>query len=107
MSAKRRYLQFCCTNKLDPLSASEHCLCQFVAALALEGLAHNTLKGYLSGIRWNPNINTMARLQQVLKGIKSLQVKTKGNSHPRLPMTPELLVKIRQVWVNKPPNPDS
>ena len=114
LSAKRRYLQFCCTNKLDPLPASEHRLCQFVAALALEGLAHNTLKGYLSGIRHlhlenhykNPNINTMARLEQVLKGIKSLQAKTKGNSHPRLPMTPELLVRIRQVWVNKPPNPD-
>ena len=114
LSAKHCYFQFCCTNKLDPLPASEHRLCQFVAALALEGLAHNTLKGYLSGIRHlhlenhykNPNINTMARLEQVLKGIKSLQAKTKGNSHPRLSITPELLVRIRQVWVNKPPDPD-
>ena len=100
LSAKHRYLQFCCTNKLDPLPASEHRLCQFVAALALEGLSHSTLKGYLSGVRHlhlenhykNPNISTMARLEQVLKGIKSLQTKTKGNSHPRLSMTPELLV---------------
>ena len=114
MSAKHRYLQFCCTNKLDPLPALEHRLCQFVAALALEGLSHSTLKGYLSGVRHlhlenhykNPNISTMGRLEQVLKGIKSLQTKTKGNSQPRLPMTPELLVRIRQVWVNKPFDPD-
>ena len=46
LPAKRCYLQFCCTNKLDPLPASEHRLCQFVAALALEGLVHSTLKGY-------------------------------------------------------------
>ena len=111
LSAKRRYLQFCCTNKLDPLPASEHRLCQFVTALALEGLSHSALKGYLSGVRHlhlenhykNP---TMARLEQVLKGIKSLQTKTKGNSHPRLPMTPKLLVRIRQVWVKKPLDPD-
>ena len=48
----------------------------------------------------------MACLVQVLKGIKSLQTKTKGNSHPRLPMTPELSARIRQVWVNKPLDPD-
>ena len=48
----------------------------------------------------------MARLEQVLKGIKSLQTKTKGNSHPRLPVTPELLVRITQVWVNKPLDPN-
>ena len=82
--------------------------------MGLEGLSHSTLKGYLSGIRHlhlenhykDPNIDTMARLEQVLKGIKNLQAKTKGISQPRLPMTPELLVRIRQVWVNKPHNPD-
>ena len=113
-SAKRRYFQFCSTNHLNALPASEQCLCQFVVYLALEGLAHTTIKGYLSGIRhlhlenyWpNPNISAMACLEQVLKGIKALQARSKGNSTPRLPMTPELLSRIRGVWANAPHHPD-
>ena len=114
-SAKRRYFQFCYTNHLNPLPASEHQLCQFVAALAKEGLSHSTLKGYLSGVRHlhlenhykNPNINTMARLEQVMKGIKALQAKAKVTNLPRLPMTPELLARIKQVWTKVPHNPDN
>jgi len=44
------------------------------------------MEGYLSGIRHlhlehhldNPNIGSMAQLEQVLRSIKSLQVKVKG-----------------------------
>ena len=113
-SAKRRYFQFCNTNHLNALPASEQRLRQFEVSLALEGLSHTTFKGYLSGIRhlhlenhWpNPNISAIARLQQVLKGIKALQARSKGTATPRLPMTPELLSRIRGVWANAPHNPD-
>ena len=113
-SAKRCYFQFCYTNHLNLLPASEHQLCRSVAALAKEGLSHRTLKGYLSGVRHlhlenhykNPNINTMARLEQVMKAIKALQAKAKITNLPRLPMTPELLARIKQVWTKTPHNPD-
>ena len=107
-SAKRRYMQFCLTYNLNPLPTTEHRLCQFVSALGMEGLSHSTIKGYLSGIRHlhlehhlpDPRISSMSRLELVLRGIKSLQAKTKGPVSPRLPITPELLLKIKQVWFN-------
>ena len=40
----------------------------------------------------------MACLEQVLKGIKGVQVKTVPKQ-TRLPITPELLLKMRQVWM--------
>ena len=115
MSAKRRYVNFCHTHHLEPLPASEQRLCQFVAAMAMNGLSHSTLKGYLSGIRHlhlehhlpNPNISSMARLEQVLRGIKAAQAKTKGAPSPRLPITPDLLERMRQVWAMEGYNPDN
>lgn len=46
----------------------------------------------------DPNICNMARLEQVLKGIKSIQAKS-SKKPTRLPITPELLRKMRQVWM--------
>ena len=46
----------------------------------------------------DPNICNMARLEQVLKGIKSIQAKSLKKP-TRLPITPELLRKMRQVWI--------
>lgn len=83
-SAKSRYARFCSSNSLTPLPASGHQLCQFVSHLANENLCHSTIKCYLSAIRHlhvaegygDPNICNMARLEQVLKGIKSIQAKS-------------------------------
>ena len=104
-SAKNRYARFCSSNCLTPLPASEHQLCQYVYHLANENLCHSTIKCYLSAIRHlhvaegygDPNICNMARLEQVLKGIKSIQAKS-SKKPTRLPITPELLRKMRQVW---------
>ena len=105
-SAKSRYSRFCSSNCLSPLPASEHQLCQFVSHLANENLCHSTIKCYLSAIRHlhvaegygDPNICNMARLEQVLKGIKSIQAKS-SKKPTRLAITPELLLKMRQVWM--------
>ena len=43
-------------------------------------------------------MSSMARLEQVLKGIKSLQARTRGRSLPRLLITPDLLLKMKGVW---------
>ena len=53
-----------------------------ISYLANEGLAHQTIKSYLSAVchlqisygHPDPHIGDMPRLEQVLKGIKSSQV---------------------------------
>lgn len=88
------------------MPASEHLLSQFAAHLAGSGLRASTIKCYLSAIRQlqlakgmgDPGIGKMARLEQVLKGIKSDQAKKGENQSPRLPITPELLSAIKGVW---------
>ena len=102
-SAKRRYSEFAAKHGFQPLSASEHQLCQFVSYQAEGKLCHSTIKCYLSAVRQmqgygDPRMSSMARLEQVLKGIKSLQARTRGRSLPRLPITPDLLLKMKGVW---------
>ncbi len=104
-SAKKRYIQFCSGRGLTPLPASEDQLCQFASSLANQKLCHSSIKSYLAAIRHlhiaerygDPNISSMARLEQVLKGIKSVQ--SKGpKTISRLPITPDHLVTMREVW---------
>ena len=113
-SAKKRYAVFCRERRLTPLPVTEHQLCQFISHLANEKLCHSTIKCYLSAIRHlhiaegygDPGISHMARLEQVLKGIKSLQAKASKKT-PRLPITPELLLKMKQVWRKRGNNWDN
>ena len=75
----------------------------FVAFLFQEGLSSATAKNYLSGIRHtqialgmgDPKIGNMPRLDYVVKGLKRLVL---PQQRPRLPITPELLKKIRGIW---------
>ena len=46
----------------------------------------------------DPRIGKMARLKQVLKGIKSSQAKEGEVKRPRLPITPALLLAIKGAW---------
>ena len=104
-SAKKRYVLFCSNKGLVPLPASEHQLCQFISFLATQELCHNTIKSYLAAIRHlhiaegfgDPHINNMAKLEQVLKGIKSVQCKSPAR-RLRLPILPDHLAKMRRVW---------
>ena len=48
----------------------------------------------------------MAKLEQVVKGIKSDQVKHGKQQSPKLPITPELLLRIKGVWEREPPGRD-
>lgn len=74
--------------------------------LANEKLCYSTIKCYLSAIRHlhvaegygDPKISDMARLEQVLKGIKSIQAMEAPRKQARLPITPEHLKKIKWVW---------
>ena len=109
-SAKRRYLQFCLNASKSPLPLTEDNLCSFAAYLASVGLAYQTIKSYLSATKHlhiesgfgDPHIDSMLRLEHVLRGIKRELSKKSSTSKPRLPMTPSILLKLRSIWEEDP-----
>lgn len=47
----------------------------------------------------DPNISSMARLEQVMRGINYKGVQAKATlKQATIPITPELLLKIKQIW---------
>lgn len=111
-SAKVRYLAFCNKAITPPLPLSENVLCFYVSFLADEGLAHATIKSYLSACRHlhisygypEPHIGDMPRLAQIMKGIKSSQAKQGRQPKPRLPITPPILIQIKTLLEKQPNN---
>ena len=106
-SAETRYLQFCQKFHIKkPIPASEAVLCYYVACLGQEGLAAATIKTYLSGVRQvqlalgfaDPRLSLMPRLQQILRGVRVEQGKAGRTPRPRLPITPGILKKMKEVW---------
>ena len=76
----------------------------FVAFAVRQGLKHQTIKCYLSAVRHlqvcsgggDPGIGSMPQLELSLRGSKKEQL---GQQKPtRLPITPAILMKLRQVW---------
>ena len=103
-SAQKKYGEVCRELGCPTKPASEPTLCRFVSHLAEGGTAHSSIKCYLAAVRqlhitegWNdPEMGQMARLVQVLRGIKAVQAKKGGNQgRNRLP---ELLHKMKEVW---------
>ena len=95
-------------SRVAPFPTKEDYLCQFCAFLADQGLSHQTIKCYLSAVRHqqiamgflDPNISGMARLEQVLRGIKRVKAKQAQPDKPRLPITLPILSKLREVWLS-------
>lgn len=52
----------------------------------------------------DPGISKMARLEQVLRGVKSVQAKRNIKEKPRLPISLDILRKLRTVWLNEHSN---
>lgn len=72
---------------------------------------HRTIKAYLSALRFGQihlglgdpfQQKPMPFLEYVLTGIKRSQAKSVTPPKPRLPVTPELLVLLREQWVSNP-----
>ena len=88
------------------LPTSEETLLLFASYLAKQGLAHTTIKVYLSAVR---NLHVSAglhlefaqqltpRLELVLQGIKKEYLRTSQHRHTRLPITKSIMSKIRLV----------
>ena len=103
-SGKRRYLSFCAQFNLRPLPVDEAGLLSFVAFLFRASLSHQTIRGYLSAVRHlqimngfpDPAISSLCRLNYALQGIR--REDPLRHRLPRLPITPQLLRRIFQVW---------
>ena len=102
-----RYLELCRILSVQPTPTSENLLCKFVAFLALHKVSTPTIKVYLSAVHQlhiqkglaPPSVADMAKLAQVIRGIKITQASEPGAHHnQRLPITPELLRDIKHNW---------
>ena len=102
--AQRRYLTFCTKINISPFPVNETSLCRYVANLANDKLRFQTIKCYLSAIRYlqimsgfgDPYMASMPILEYLLKGVKRDQAKQNPEStRSRLPITPAILRSLR------------
>ena len=105
-SAQRRYLDFCRRAGLRALPATEIGLCYFVAFLAKEKLKHKSIKAYLSAVRFlhiaerksDPFLPSLTHLQYVVRGVKHCESLEGSTFKERLPISPNLLKGLKEVW---------
>ena len=111
-SGKKRYLSFCTQFCFNPLPVCEDGLCRFVAFLASIPVSYTSIRSYLSAVRHlqissglpDPAATPSARLDYVLKGVRR---QGRGTPRPtRMPITPQVLRRILQVWSQDPPSFD-
>ena len=105
----KHFTQFCLAYSVhDPFPVQELLLCYFAAYLARNGLAPQTVKGYLSAVR-NAQISmglpdprersALPLLKRVQAGIS--RVRQQAGSQPsqvRLPITVHILERLHQAW---------
>ena len=114
-SAERCYVKFCTDFNINPFPTNEAILCYYIACLGQEGLVHATIKTYLAGVRQlqlasgfpDPGLTGLPQLQQVLKGVRVEQGKRGRAPRPCLPITPNILRRMRALWLEGTPSADS
>ena len=92
-SAKDRFISFCEKFHFNPLPVTETLLCQYVSYLATQHIVHSSIKVCLSAIHHlhienhmpDPHTSNMARLEQVVKGVKRDQARKLPNQWPSPP----------------------
>ena len=104
-TAQRQYFQFCHSFGISPLPASEQVLILFVADISSR-VCHSTARSYLSAVRhlhisngYGDPLKGALQLDLVLRGLK--RKKPRGQD-TRLPITPWILMQIREVLMQKP-----
>ena len=114
-SALRKFACFCSTyNVLTPFPVSESLLCYFATYLACQQLAPQTVKVYMAAIRHMQitmglpeprEYSSMPRLRLVQSGIQRTHV-ARGTAKIRLPITPAILLKLKEHWTPRKSDPD-
>ena len=106
-SGKDRYLKFCSQADKNPLPVTELVLCSFVSHLAQQGLKYRSIKVYLSAIchlQIEGNYPdpfggvAMPKLEYVLRGMRKHELEKGVGQWPRLPITPDILSRIKAQW---------
>ncbi|KAL5518220.1 hypothetical protein EMCRGX_G003911 [Ephydatia muelleri] len=116
-AAMRRFSRFCIMYDIySPFPVSEQLLCYFASALAVDGLASQTIKAYLSAVRSMQislglppprDQSTLPILKRVLDGIRRCKSLEGSRPRTRLPITPAVLRRIRAPLIesNGPDGP--
>lgn len=97
------------------MPATPEGLGMFAARMAKEGLRYSTIKGYLAGVKHlhlaeglpDPFGTGHQRLHYVLQGVRRREAGQGKGERPRLPMTPELLRKLKAVWAKEAGDKDT
>ena len=111
-SGQKRFLEFCEAGGFKAVPASETVLCRFVGFLAESGLKSRTIKVYLSAIRFlhiaegagDPFLPGLQRLHYTLQGVKQVETEKGTEKRERLPISPDILRKIKGVWESASPD---
>ena len=112
-AAVNRFSLFCAKFGFnDPFPVNESLLCRFVASLAQEGLALNTIKTYLAGIRHAQVIKGLPEPRQLdsMPWLRLLQSGVGRNrvaqgvppARQRLPITLPMLRAMLDIWTATP-----
>ena len=107
-SAANRYINFCAHLKVPPLPLTQDTITRFAAYLAQSGMAYQSVRTYLSGIRFlqiangfpDPHLEAFPILGSVLRGIHRLPSTTPRQC--RRPITPGILYMLFTVWSAAP-----
>ena len=114
-SALHRFAQFCSMHSiLTPFPVSESLLCYFATHLACQQLSPQTVKVYMAAIRYmqitmglpEPQVySSMPRLRLVQSGIQRAHA-SKQATKIRLPITPAILIRLKEHWTPRKSEPD-
>ena len=116
-SGVNRYQSFCYAfNVQSPFPVSEMILCYFVAALARQGTSPATIRTYLAAIRHAQivrgfpeprQLSSLPRLRLVQNGVRRERAVSGSNTPRRLPITADILRRIRPFCLPSPPGHDT
>ena len=103
----RNFTNFCSKYNCEPTPVTQDTLCTYVAYLANNNYAFQTIKTYLAAVRFlqidstgaPPPTTEMHKLQLVLRGAQRTLSATRQEK-PRLPITPHILRQLRALWGN-------
>ena len=107
-SSQKRYTSFCLSNNLPSFPSSQSTLCLYVAYLFEQGLAHTSIKCYLSSVRHLqiskgfpdpfsadlPQLHLLIRGAKVCRGLQGRNIPTR-----KLPITPTILRQLLKLWL--------
>lgn len=103
-SATNRYYAFCNTYHLPSFPLTEQTLCRFVTFLTLAGISAQSVRSYLSALRYaqisgggpDPAYSALSQLHYVLRGVRrTLPTAVRPR---RLPITPLILRLLYNKW---------